>query len=108
MLYQDAAVQAALIEAIGTVMAALIAALVAGLIGKQISGVQALRQQLRNAIADVHFLLEVESIHVDLHREAGDTGNKQRVRQLARERGLSWSGELTPGRSKRILDQLND
>ena len=107
-MLMEPTVLAALIRAAGTVTAALIAALIASMVGRQISGRQLLRTRLREAIDDIHFLLEVESTHADLHVEAGDSSNKQRVRQLVRSRGFTWSGRYTPGRVKRLDDLLNN
>lgn len=107
-MLMEPTVFAALIQATGTVIAALIAALIASIVGRQFSGQQLLRTRLREAIDDIHFLLEVESAHSDLHIEAGDSSNKQRVRQLVRSRGFTWSGRYTPGRVKRLDDLLND
>ena len=102
----DPAVQSALIQAIGAVIAALIAAVCATLIGRQIAGRRKLQAALQNAVSDIHFLLAVESAHCDRHMEVSEESFKQRIRQSVRDQGFEWSGKFTPGRA-RAMSLLN-
>lgn len=92
----DPAVQAALISSIGSVLAALIAAACAAFIGKQFHDRQKLKDELAIAIGDIAFLLAVEDGHCKLHEDAFK--KKMSLRAAAREKGLEWSGNFTPGR----------
>ena len=102
----DPAVQAAAITAVGGILAALIAAICATVIGRQIAGRRKLQSALQNAVSDIQFLLAVESAHCDRHKEFTDETFKQRIRQVARDQGLEWSGRFTPGRV-RAMSLLN-
>lgn len=102
----DPSVQASVISAVGGILSALIASLAAALVGRQIAGRKRLQAALQLAVADVQFLLAVEHEHCEMHREFSEETFKQRVRQLARDKGHEWSGRFTPGRA-RTMSILN-
>lgn len=83
----DAVVIAAMIESLGTV----IAAAVAGFLGYRWLNQQRLNEELADARSDILFLLEVERIHAQ-HRNAEHPYSPLReTRALAKERGYFWS-----------------
>lgn len=94
----DPAVQSALIQAGAAVFSTVTAAVCAALIGKRFSDRKKLEAKLELSQKDIEFLLKVEAEHVALHKENGSTPNKIKVRELAREKGLTFSGQFTPGR----------
>lgn len=100
MEWTDPAVQAAIVEAVGNVLATTIAAISAALIGQQFLNRKKLQETLSEAQADIRFLLAVEEEHCEMHREAEQQSFKNTVRNLAYGRGLLWSGNHTPGRVK--------
>ena len=102
VLMTDPAVQAAIISAVGGVLAATIAALAAAVIGQQIAGRRKLQTALLDAVDDIEFLLAVEQEHCNLHKELNEESFKQRIRQAVRENGLAWSGRFTPGRVRSL------
>lgn len=104
--WTDPAVQAAAISAIGGVLAAAIAAICAAIIGHEIADRKKLKSMLQAAVDDVAFLLVVEEKHCNLQRQFTEESFKQRIRGVARDRGLTWSGKFTPGRV-RGLSMLN-
>ena len=65
VLMTDPAVQAAIISAVGGVLAATIAALAAAVIGQQITGRRKLQTALLDAVDDIEFLLAVEQEHCE-------------------------------------------
>lgn len=93
IIWNDAAVQAALIQAIGGVVAAALAAAAAALIGKRFMAQERLKQKNAALQNDLFFLLAVEEAHCE---RAG--GGKLIVRELVRQQGFSWTGRFTPGR----------
>jgi GTP cyclohydrolase I len=97
--FADPAVQAAVISSVGSILAAAIAAICASVIGFQIAGRRRLQENLRHAIDDISFLLEVEKIHCQLRAEHQGSSMKIIVRKRAAEAGERWSGKFTPGRS---------
>lgn len=98
IIWTDAAVQAAAIQAAGTLLAAGVAALCAAIVGQQVAGRKRLQEKLEEAHSDIDFLLAVEAEHCNKHRENGSSSNKMRVRNRVRETGFIWSGRHTPGR----------
>ncbi len=98
----DPAVQSAIIQAVGSVLAAAIAAIAAALIGHQIAGRKRLQTALKTAVSDIQFLLVVEAAHCELHKEVSEESFKQRIRQGARDGGHEWSGKFTPGRARTL------
>lgn len=100
MEWTDPAVQAAIVESVGNVLATTIAAISAALIGQQFINRKKLQEALAEAQADIRFLLEVEDEHCEMHRASEQQSFKNTVRSLAYSRGLTWSGKHTPGRVK--------
>ena len=95
----DPAIQSAVIQSSGGIIATLIAAISASVIGKRFVSKKKLQENLLMAQRDIEFLLAVEEEHCALHMEASGKSQKNRVRQLARERDFVWSGKFTPGRA---------
>lgn len=90
--------QAAFIEGGFNLLATVVAAISAAIIGHQINSRRKLEEDLAAATADIAFLLAVEKEHCNLHLESLNESRKITVRNLARERGFTWSGRFTPGR----------
>ncbi len=103
ILWNDPAVQSAIIQSAGTVIATVIASVIAVFIGKKIADREQLQENLNLAISDVRYLLAVEEEHCNLHKENTNESNKLRVRQFATDRGHQWSGKFTPGRAKSLI-----
>jgi len=81
------------------VLSALVAALAASLIGKKFVDQGKLRADLNQAMEDIQFLLEVEKVHCEIHKDNTNQSYKNKVREEATQRtGLNWSGRFTPGR----------
>ncbi|MBG6083113.1 hypothetical protein [Rubrivivax gelatinosus] len=95
---QEPEVQAAVINALGSIVTTAIAAICAGLVGQQISGRRRLAEKLQLAHADIAFLLSVEQAHCELHQERVGQSQKNTIRRLVKDKGLTWSGKFTPGR----------
>ena len=90
-----------------TIAATVIAGTVAAVIGAKIQGRKRAEEKLRQAVTDIHFLLEVEQRHVDHNLKQGRSGWRNVVRgEVRAETGLQWSGLFTPGRAQRQFDQL--
>lgn len=104
--FTDPAVQSALIQAVGGILAAVVAAIAAAVIGRQIAGRKRLQVALQASVSDIQFLLAVESAHCEMHKEVSEESFKQRIRQVARDQGFEWSGKFTPGRA-RAMSILN-
>lgn len=102
LLLSDPAVQAAIVQSVGGVLAATVAGVCAVLVGKRFVDQNRLREKLELAIRDIEFLLAVESVHCADRLPERQGSIKQRMRKLVRERGLEWSGRFTPGRSKHL------
>lgn len=100
MNWTDPSVQAALIQAIGGLVAATIAAISAAIIGKQFADRKRLQERLNAAQKDIAFMLAVEEEHCKLHVLRTNESFKQRVRRMVYDRGLYWTGRFTPGRVK--------
>lgn len=102
IIWTDPAVQAATITTVGTVAATIIAAICASIIGRRFANGDKLKENLDVAINDIAFLLLVEEEHCKVHKENTNQSSKMRIRQIAAERGLVWSGRFTPGRAKSL------
>lgn len=100
MEWANPAVQAALVEAIGSIIATTVAGITAGIIGQQFANRRRLQEKLDVARKDVEFLLAVEQEHCSKHKATSDQSFKQTIRKAVNERGLTWSGSNTPGRVK--------
>lgn len=96
------AVQAALIESIGTIFATIVAAIFASIIGKKFRDRDKLKEHLDLAISDIAYLLQVEDEHCTMNKERTSRTSKLVVRQIVSNRGLKWSGKFTPGRAKSL------
>jgi hypothetical protein len=72
--------------------------IIAAFIGQQFVSRRKLQEKLKEAQADIAFLLEVEALHCEKHKLAGHSSSKLRIREQARARGQAWSGRFTPGR----------
>lgn len=72
--------------------------IVTALIGQVILSRKRLVEKLEIAQADIAYLLHVETLHCEKHREMNRASFKLRIRKEANEKGLSWSGRFTPGR----------
>lgn len=92
IIWTDAAVQAAVIQALGGVLATVIAAITASIVGKKFTDQKRLQEKVAAMQSDIRFLLAVEDEHCNRH------GNKIRVRDAVRGRGLAWTGKFTPSR----------
>lgn len=88
-------IMAALITALGGIVAATIAAVAAAVIGNQVLGRKRLEARLNLALHDIQFLLEVERQHCSLHRDREDQSYKILMRRHARNNGYRWSGKFT-------------
>lgn len=98
LAFNDPAVQSALIQAGAAVFSTVTAAICAALIGKRFTDRKKLETKLELSQKDIEFLLNVEAEHVALHKENGSTPSKIKVRDMVRKKGLSFSGQFTPGR----------
>ena len=76
----------------------LVGTLATALIGQVIISRKRLVEKLEIAQADIAYLLHVETLHCEKHREMNRASFKLRIRKEATEYGLSWSGRFTPGR----------
>lgn len=99
ILWTDPAVQAALCQALGAIIASVIAAICATVIGKKILNRERLQDALKMAASDIEFLLAVENHHCQHHLDTGATSHRRRKRALAIQDGHTWSGRFTPGRN---------
>ena len=91
----DPEVQAAIITALGSVVATVIAAICAAFIGQRLTSRKKLAEDLETARSDIKFLLAVEKEHCQMHREHASESFKIRVRERARTQGFTWSGKNT-------------
>lgn len=76
----------------------LVKALLGAIIAFQYARVRRLKDMLERAQRDIAYLLRVEALHCDLHREALEESFKLRVRRSVDAEGMDWSGLFTPGR----------
>jgi hypothetical protein len=96
--WNDASVQSSIISTVGGIMASIIAATCAALIGRFIAKRRRLQENLVIAQRDIAFLLKVEALHCQLHRERDGKSLKLTVRAHVKEQdGLVFSGKFTPG-----------
>lgn len=101
-MFSDSQVVAALILGSCTVLASCIAAAVAALIGRRFLKQEAIKSDLREAISDIAFLLDVEKEHAKIHRQTTGETKVRRVRAKVKTAGLAWSQRFTPGRAKNL------
>jgi hypothetical protein len=89
---------AALITGFFTVFATVIGAVIALMISRKINKRQKLEEDLKEAVADIGFLLAVEQAHCEKHRETDGESYKNQTRQIVRDdKGLRFFGRFTPG-----------
>ena len=90
----------AIINALGTVLAALTAGLCAAFVGKRFADRKALEARLKEAQEDILFLLEVERRYGSELSILGENGTRKNTirEQVRQETMLTWSGKNTPGR----------
>jgi hypothetical protein len=98
--WADPAVQSAFISTVGTVIASAVAAIAAALIGKRFTNIKELQKRLVLAQGDIAFLLAVEEAHCEKHKGVSGESYKNRMRSIARENHLVWSGKFTPSRAE--------
>lgn len=99
-ILKDPAVIAAAIQSAGGIIAAVVAAIAVAIIGKQFANRKHLQEKLLLVQQDLVFLLAVEEAHCELHIKISGESFKRRMRQVATNRALNWSGKFTPGRVK--------
>lgn len=68
------------------------------LAGQAILGRKRMQEKLDLAYDDIAYLLKVEAMHCERHKELNRASFKLRVRQEVTATGLTWSGRFTPGR----------
>jgi hypothetical protein len=104
MQWTDPAVIAAIIQSVGTLLAAIMAAFIAALLGKKFADRRRLELKLAIAQQDIAYLLKVEENHCNRNLEAGEPSSfKLRMRKAASDQGYAWSGKFTPGRARSFL-----
>ena len=97
----DSQIISSLIIGSSTILATILGAITALLIGRKISQRQKLQEDLKQAVRDIHFLLEVEEAHCERNRARENETFKLRTRSAAREKlGSDFSGRFTPGNWK--------
>lgn len=108
IMFYDPQVQAAIIEAIGTIIGSLVASICAGLIGRQYLDRKKLQEDLNTAMGDIEFLLAVENEHCSIHRLGVGESNKIRVRNEVVSQGMFWSGRFTHSRIRRRMSGVRN
>jgi hypothetical protein len=96
----DAMIEAAYVQAAGTVLASAIAASVGGWFARRWLDQQNLRAKLLEAQADIQFMLEVERQYVEQGKSIGAIPGKNSIRHAVSSNGFTWSGQNTPGRMR--------
>ena len=97
----DSQIIGSLIIGSSTILATILGAITALLIGRKISQRQKLQEDLKQAVRDIHFLLEVEEAHCERNKARENESFKVRTRSAAREKlGADFSGRFTPGNWK--------
>jgi len=66
--------------------------------GQAVMSRKRMQEKLDTAYNDIAYLLKVEALHCDRHKELNRASFKLRVRQEVTAMGLTWSGRFTPGR----------
>lgn len=107
IVFNDPAVQAAIISSVGSVLAAVIAGICAAVIGHQIAGRRRLQENLHLAVRDIKYLLEVEKLHCQMQVVHEGSSLKNTIRKRVADSGERWSGKFTPGRSAARAASLN-
>ena len=94
----DTVVQAAWIQAMGSIVASIVAAGVATWIGKRWLSQRRLEEELKVAREDIVFLLQVEKHYIEHARIVDEIPGKNTVRADVNLEGYSWSGKNTKSR----------
>jgi len=68
------------------------------LAGHAILGRKRMQEKLGIALADIGYLLAIESAHCEKHKLLNRCSFKLRIRKEVNATGLVWSGRFTPGR----------
>jgi hypothetical protein len=91
-------IAAAMITAMGSILAALIISAGAWITGRIIVDRRRLLNDYNRARADVAFLMAVEDAHCQKLKDETGESHRMRIRSLVKtEKGLDWSGQHTPG-----------
>ena len=77
---------------------AMVTTLFTALAGQAVLGRKRMQEKLDIAYDDIAYLLQVEALHCERHKELNRTSFKLRVRKEVSATGLVWSGRFTPGR----------
>lgn len=99
-LFNTPEVLSALIIGACAVLASAIAAIAAALIGRRFENQNRLKADLRKAVRDIEFLLQVEKRHGEIHRLREGQSMVRTVRSQVKQDGYNWSQQFTPGRAK--------
>jgi hypothetical protein len=76
----------------------MVTTVITALAGHVILGRKQMQETLDRAHADIAYLLAVEALHCEKHKELNRASFKLRIRKEVSASGLSWSGRFTPGR----------
>lgn len=91
-------ITAAMITAIGSIMAALIISAGAWITGRIVMDRRKLMADYNRARGDIAFLLAVEEAHCQKLKDETGESHRMRIRsQVKTESGLDWSGQHTAG-----------
>ena len=101
-MFNDPQITAAAIIGGCAVAASVIASISGALIGKRFQDQKKLKEDLREAISDIEFLLAVEEEHGKIHKQNSGSSQLRTVRSKVEGSGLSWSQRFTPGRAKNL------
>src|SRR5690554_3054094 len=85
----------ALIESAGSILAVLIPSLAALYLSRRWFHVKRLEDNYESALRDIQYLLTVESIHCELHKENHGQSWRLKARHIANDQGVSWSQRNT-------------
>lgn len=103
--FSDTNIQVALISGGFSLLSTIVAGIVAQLISQEILNRKKLKENLKIAIEDIGFLLEVEREYGNLLRDHEKSTQKNIIRKKVREEtDYEFSGKFTPGRVKNIRE----
>ena len=95
MILNNPEVISSIIQTIGTIISTLIGSIAVFLIGKKFEKQEKLKADLNQALNDINFLLQVEELHCNKHKDREGESYKNRIRDEVRKLGLDWSGQFT-------------
>lgn len=102
--FADTNIQVAFISGGFSLLTTIIAAIVAQLISQEILNRKKLKEDLKIAVKDIRFLLEVEREYGNLLTDYEKSSQKNTIRKRVEERiDYGFSGKFTPGRVKHIV-----